>query len=102
MIFDLTQKSIKSKYVIGQLTTSIFGYYYFDEETKIYKGETKIPIPEGATEILGVMGGACYSLTKGHEHHYPFECVYYQGEIVCTAYTSTSQTVEFGVTIIYR
>lgn len=93
---------VKSKYVKAQLTTSIYGYYYFDETTKIYRGETKIPIPDDATEVLGVMAGACYALTGNVNVHYPFECAYFNGEIVCTAYSPTSQTVEFGVTIIYR
>lgn len=93
---------VKTKYVKSQLTTSVYGYYYFDETTKIYTGTTKIPIPEDAIEILGVLPGSCYSLTSDSIHHYPFECVYYNGEISCAAYSPTSQTLEFGVTIIYR
>ena len=95
------ETKVKSKYVVAQLTTSIYGYYYFDETTKIYRGETKIPIPDDATEVLGVMAGACYTVTGSANIHYPFECGYHNGEIVCTAYSPTSQTVEFGVTIIY-
>ena len=108
MIFNLSNndndndKSIKSKYVIEQLTTSVYGYYYYDETTKIYRGETKIPIPDDATEILGVMAGACYRVTSNTNVHYPLECAYTNGEIKCTSYSPTSQTLEFGVTIIYK